>query len=150
MSVISIKGSQPKNPAVLFEKQIADFLLLSKTDLTVESCRTITAIHVAAMLDYVEVVKNLLKAGFDINQPDDYDLTPLHMAIIHNRYRMVKFLIDNGADVNDGIFSPLYFANDESIKKLLIKAGAVKKCKISNIAEAKNKLGIYLMHLLPD
>lgn len=51
-----------------------------------------------------EMIETLLKAGYDINLPDDYGWTPLHEAIWklsdNELISLVKLLLENGADPN--------------------------------------------------
>jgi ankyrin repeat protein len=85
----------------------------------------------------VEKVKQLIKAGADINDVGDYDenrlingFTPLQWAVWKGHIEIVKLLIQAGADINsqstddiDG-HTALHCASDLPIVKLLIQAGA--------------------------
>ncbi|KAH1026999.1 palmitoyltransferase Hip14 [Dendroctonus ponderosae] len=45
-------------------------------------------------------VKELIEAGYDVNQKDSETVTLLHWAAINNRKEIIKYLIDKGAEVN--------------------------------------------------
>jgi ankyrin repeat protein len=67
----------------------------------------------AAGFNQIEVVRELLAEGIDVNIKNTYGYTALHEASINGHPEMVKFLIANGADItitnNDGN-TPLHFA----------------------------------------
>ena len=86
----------------------------------------------AASLGKVEMVKDLLKKGADIQwrDPSDNGKTPLVRAILGDRFEVVKVLLEKGADINypDGSGRyPVYFCcvstNVEMLKYLLAKGG---------------------------
>lgn len=62
----------------------------------------LTALHHAATDGPVEMVRDLLDAGADINAKDSRGFTPLTLAIAadHQDSGIVRLLIDHGADVN--------------------------------------------------
>jgi len=75
----------------------------------------LTALHFAARQDCIECVKELVKAGADINAGDPDDTTPLVVALMNMHFDLAKVLIDSGADVNKWDFfgdTPLYVAID--------------------------------------
>ena len=88
-------------------------------------------IHKAAELGNIEVVKQHIAAGTDVNAKDDWGGTPLHYAAIEGRSEIVELLIAKGADVNakssDG-GTPLDWAEETGFNKetadLLRKHGA--------------------------
>src|SRR5262245_45806082 len=59
-------------------------------------------LKMAASLGKMEVVKELLKKGADIQwrDPSDNGKTPLVKAILGGRFEVVKFLIESGADIH--------------------------------------------------
>ena len=68
----------------------------------------------AAREGNLDLTKNLLNEGEDINEQSHFELnTPLHLAVINNHYLEVKLLIDNNCIPNiknkDGI-EPYYYA----------------------------------------
>ena len=91
-----------------------------------------TALHYAACLGNIPLIKLFLDNGADINCSNNMYLTPLHAAIVaeKNAEETVAFLISAGADINKGAhagFSPLGLAvakGDENIVKLLLQTGA--------------------------
>ena len=75
----------------------------------------LTALAFAARQDCIECVKELVKAGADINAGDPDDTTPLVIALMNMHFDLAKVLIDAGADVNKWDFfgdTPLYVAID--------------------------------------
>jgi ankyrin repeat protein len=87
------------------------------------------SIHDAALENLIEVIKQHLAAGTDVNAMDDHGWAPLHYAIENDRNELVELLITNGADVNlklEGSIAPLDFAIDfkrPEIADLLRKHG---------------------------
>ena len=71
------------------------------------------SILTAAFDGNIEIVKQLLAAGADVNAKDGDGTTPLHCAADAGRKEIVELLIANGADVNAKNFqskSPLDLA----------------------------------------
>jgi ankyrin repeat protein len=58
------------------------------------------SIHDAAYKGNIEVVKQHLAAGTDVNMKDKRGMTPLHPAVGGNHPKIVELLIAKGADVN--------------------------------------------------
>ena len=48
----------------------------------------------------IEVVKQHLAAGTDVNTKDDHEYTPLHWAAMEGRKEVAELLISQGANVN--------------------------------------------------
>jgi ankyrin repeat protein len=66
----------------------------------------LTALLFAARQGYTDVVKALLDAGADINQPNAGDkTTPLLISIINGHFDQAMMLIERGARVNDAAFN---------------------------------------------
>ena len=88
------------------------------------------SIHDAARKGNIDVVKQHLAAGTDVNIKDDVGDTPLPWAAYGYHKEIVELLIENGADVNaknDLGNTPLYMANlggSKEITELLIANGA--------------------------
>ena len=63
------------------------------------------SIHKAAGEGNIEVVKQHLAAGTDVNAKNDGGYTPLHYAAFNGHKEIAELLIAKGADVNakDGI-----------------------------------------------
>ena len=90
----------------------------------------VTALHLAAAEDNVEMMQMLLKAGADVNAKTSGGFTPLHWAASKNCVRSAELLTVVGADVNaaseHGV-TPLHWAayrNSTEMVNLLIKSGA--------------------------
>lgn len=54
----------------------------------------------AVSLNHVRVVEVLLRAGAQVNKPDQFGMTPLHKAAFHGRAALVNRLVKSGADIN--------------------------------------------------
>jgi uncharacterized protein len=71
-----------------------------------------SALHLAVRQGADEVVKELLAAGADINEPSGGDhSTPLLMAAINGHWDLARYLLEQGADPNiasDAGATPLY------------------------------------------
>ena len=79
----------------------------------------------------IEIVKQLLEAGADVNASDKFGGRPLGYAIAGGHKKIVELLITSGADVNlkdnPGAFTPLHWAclnGRTNIAELLISEGA--------------------------
>ncbi|XP_055629009.1 palmitoyltransferase Hip14 isoform X2 [Toxorhynchites rutilus septentrionalis] len=76
-------------------------------------------------------VKELIEAGWDVNQPDSETVTLLHWAAINNRKDIIKYFLDKGASV-DAVggelnATPLHWATRQGhlgAVVLLLAAGA--------------------------
>ena len=83
------------------------------------------SIHKAASNGNIEVIKQHLTAGADVNAKNDSGLTPLHYA---ESKEIAEILITAGADVNAGDkITPLHYAaqyGEMEIVELLISKGA--------------------------
>ena len=88
------------------------------------------SIHDAAYKGNIEVVKQHLAAGTDVNAKDKGGRTPLHFATGSDHKKIVELLIDAGADVNaknNVRRTPLHVAavfGEKEIVELLIAKGA--------------------------
>ena len=94
------------------------------------------SIHKAAGEGNIEVVKQHLAAGTDVNvrrlsMNDElkivYGETPLHMAVSEGKKETAELLIAQGADVNaknEGGETPLNLASTKEVSELLIAEGA--------------------------
>jgi len=68
-------------------------------------------LYIACQNVHIEVVKNLVEHGADINKEDNDGATPLYIACFNEQ--VVKYLVEHEADINkeaDGGFTPLYIA----------------------------------------
>ncbi len=59
-----------------------------------------TALHEAAKLGELGIIKDLFANRADINAPDHQYITPLHAAVLGGHESALDFLIKNGAEVN--------------------------------------------------
>ena len=59
-----------------------------------------TALRKACLKGYIEVTKQLLAAGADVNANFDNGISPLHYAAVSGRKEVAELLIAEGADVN--------------------------------------------------
>ncbi len=97
--------------------------------------------HGAAMMGMIELVKQHIASGTDVNSKDDSGSTPLHRAALNGRKETVELLIANGAEVNakDNLgWTPLDFAiirNHTETADLLRKHGGKRGEELK--AEAK-------------
>ena len=68
-------------------------------------CGPSVDIHEAAGTGNIEVVKQHLAAGTDVNAKNDGGYTPLHPAAANDHKELAELLIEKGANVNakDGI-----------------------------------------------
>lgn len=91
-------------------------------------------------------LRELVKAGYDVNLPDGDTVTLLHWASINNRVEIVKYLLENNAKVDaiggDLNATPLHWATRQghlATVVLLINAGADPQIK-----DAEGCSGIHL------
>ena len=88
-----------------------------------------TPLIAALYFNYNDIAKALIKAGADVNKPNDYPYySPLMVASDTNNIEMVKELINKGANINyaskmDGI-TALNVADKADIAEVLLKSGA--------------------------
>ena len=83
----------------------------------------------------LNLVKDLITLGANLDWQDEYGWTALHWCAYHNRPEIARMLIDAGADLNiqdsDG-FTALHrcaYWNNPEIARMLIDAGADKTIK---------------------
>ena len=84
------------------------------------------SIHEAAHKGNIEVVKQHLAAGTDVNEKGGGNVTPLHAAAAGGHKEIAELLIAKGADVNatDNFdMTPLDEVDDDQIADLLRKHG---------------------------
>lgn len=95
-----------------------------------------TWLHLAALENDSEVVKNLIREGAKINKGDEEDYTPMHCAAGENSIEAIEELIKNKAKLNcptmHGGVTPLIIAaslENEKVLKLLLESGAKPNVK---------------------
>jgi len=96
----------------------------------------------------IDIVKELIAKGVDINVKDEVGSTPLHTAAFSGHFEIVKFLIENGADVNavndefgeTPIFNAVAKGHIDIVKYLIEKGARLdiinKKAKSSVLHQA--------------
>ena len=88
--------------------------------------------HFAAQDGDMQKVKELIEAGYPVNQFDEIGKTPLHYAAENENMELIRFLLATGADVNaykesDAGNTPLREVAGScsfEVAKILIEAGA--------------------------
>ena len=96
-------------------------------------------LRIAALDGNIEVSKQAIAAGVDVNAKGEVEYTPLNIAAYWGHREIVELLLANGADVNvktnwDGS-TPLHFATEnghKEIVKLLIANGTDINAKKDN------------------
>jgi len=90
----------------------------------------------------IEVVKEFLDQGGNVNLQDEPGMTPLHHAVNSDwkgkNFEMIKFLIDRGADakaIDDTHHTPLHLASNKETAELLMDAGADVNAKTQRTGE---------------
>ena len=99
-------------------------LITTIAALVLVGCGPSMSIHDAATNGNIEVVKQHLASGTDVDVKDEEGATPLHYAATKE---ITELLIANGADVNAKDKygrTPLHYAVDREIAELLIANGA--------------------------
>jgi ankyrin repeat protein len=85
------------------------------------------SVHDAVEKGEIEVLKQHLAAGTDVNARDNISMTPLHWAVGNDLHEIVSLLLNNGADVdakNEDGMTPLFFSRSRAIAGILISKGA--------------------------
>ncbi len=67
---------------------------------THKSPDTDNCLHLAARRGHLNIVKLLVKGGFDVNSVGDMSCTALHYAKSKGHHEIIQFLIDSGAQQN--------------------------------------------------
>ena len=79
------------------------------------------SIHDAVAKGNIEVVKQHLEVGADINAKDEDSYSPLHLAALEGHKEIAKLLVDKGTEVNaKGFFgkTPLHYAANQGFKEI--------------------------------
>lgn len=80
-------------------------LLLDKNQPSKENLNSY--LMIAAQAPSLNVVKDIIKRGADVNTTDEYLNSPLSMALKHQHLMIIEALIDAGADVSRVVYSDL-------------------------------------------
>ena len=92
-------------------------------------------LHTCAEKGHLDVARDLIEAGADVNAKDNDGFTPLSICAEKGHLEVSRALIEKGADVNakedDGV-TPLYVCTQEGhleghleVARALIKAGSI-------------------------
>ncbi len=109
-------------------------ILITIAAVVLVGCGPSMSIHKAAEEGNIEIVKQLLEAGTDVNATDKFGGRPMGYAIAGGHKKIVELLITSGGDVNlidspggSGGTAPLHWAclnGRTNIAELLISKGA--------------------------
>ena len=98
----------------------------------------ISALCLAVLLEYCEIVEILIIYGADINKCDVFGVSPLSTAVSLKNERIIKILLRTNQNILD-LISPLRAAistNQPNIVSLLLQAGADPSAKCLNGTDA--------------
>jgi len=105
-----------------------------------------TGLIIASKHNEIDIVKKMVKNGYDINSRDDSGRTSLHYAV--NNKDIAKYLIANGADTNiydnGGKIPLMYFIDKYRFSKHTINHLINKDTKINK----KSTFGSTLLHYI--
>jgi len=114
---------------------LAITLLIALAACVQDNSRPGVGIHLAALQGNVEVIRQHIEAGSDLNEKDDYGSTPLIIAATFGKTEVAKALIEAGADLNltnnDGgtaLHAAAFLCRPEIVRSLLEK-GADRNMK---------------------
>ena len=119
-------------------------LLTTIAAVVLVGCGLSISIHKAAEEGNIEVVKQHLAAGTDVNAKDSARWTPLFYAAVGGHKEIVELLLASGADVNAKDVNggtPLHiaaFRDQKETAKLLIAKGADVNAKMVSGAKKGN------------
>jgi ankyrin len=115
-------GFYPFHHAVAHKnREVAEHLLMSGFDPNIASQKDgVTALHMAAEFNHLDIMRLLLAHGAAVDQPDSNKLTPLHRATMADNRAAAQILLQWGADVlaeNSELRTPLKLAQSMSHNK---------------------------------
>ena len=83
-----------------------------------------TPLRLAAHLNHVECMKNLIEAGADVNYSEGLKSTAVQEAAEKGHEECVQIFVKSGVDVKSGVLSRAVLNNYKTIAEFLIKSGA--------------------------
>ncbi|XP_041114093.1 protein phosphatase 1 regulatory subunit 12A-like isoform X5 [Polyodon spathula] len=101
-----------------------------------------TALHVAAAKSYVEVLKLLIQAGYDVNIKDYDGWTPLHAAAHWGKEEACRVLVENLCDMDavNKVGQTAFDVADEDVLGYLEELQKKQKLLLSEKQEKKSPL----------
>lgn len=109
---------------------VMEEVYIKKVDVNLTDDENTTALHVAASMGHLEIIKCFIDAGAEMSALNDKDFTPLHMAVAFEQIEAIELLLKYGEDVdifNEKGETPLHIAvifGKIKAADLLIKNGA--------------------------
>ncbi|OAV45151.1 ankyrin repeat domain-containing protein [Lewinella sp. 4G2] len=108
-------------------EEIALFLMRQGADVHLVGDDGESALFKTGFTGYVEVARQLLQMGLDVNQKSPQSgMTPLMVAANRNHLDLVKLLVENGATINvscDNDHTPLTYTSSPAVVEYLLKQG---------------------------
>ncbi|KAI6648076.1 Feminization-1b [Oopsacas minuta] len=102
-----------------------EYTMTVKSNHAVLEIRGVTALWCAALGGHIDIVRELVEAGANINHTNATNSTPLSAASYNNRVEVIKCLLNKGADIsiaNQGGLAPVMVAvmrdNEDAIRLL--------------------------------
>ena len=118
------------NKGGILDIQVVKDLIKRGADIKAKNVEDATVLHQASWFGDMELAKECLQAGIDVNAKDNDGDAPLFWAVRWgNNIALVELLISLGADVNAKTNrgdTPLHWAYSEEIQTLLKQHGAEK------------------------
>ena len=71
-----------------------------KIDLNLYESTKVSKLHMATILGEIDLVKELIQNGHQVNRQTRKNVTPLHLAVFLDRNEIVTLLLKNGANPN--------------------------------------------------
>lgn len=75
-------------------RNIVKMLIKSKFPIDSITIKGETAIALAAKQGHLGIIKDLIKAGADVNKTDNDGIGPLYLSILHNRETCSEYFIE--------------------------------------------------------
>ncbi|CAG2234035.1 unnamed protein product [Mytilus edulis] len=124
----------------------------NSVDITIKIQKGWSVLHAACVNGNIEIVKELIDVGCNLNETNDDRVTPLYLASCLNGHtEVVKLLIDVGLKVNDTTdkgYTPLYLAcqngHYDIVKYLLdLNGGILNSLVDTTIKDSHGHLAFY-------